>query len=380
MFKRVLNIENTLKRKSLFLLGPRQTGKSTFLKSTIPNAIYIDLLESDTYRTLATNPEKLRQMVLGATNRIVIDEIQKLPSLLNEVQLLIDRDKNLRFVLTGSSARKLFRSGVNLLGGRASKINFSSLVYPEVGPDLTKRRLSLGGLPRVMMLSDDDALKELKDYIGLYLQEEIRAEALTRSIEAFSRFLQVAGHCNAEQVNFTKVGADAQVPSRTVHEYFSILEDTLIGHLVKPFSKTSRKTVSRSKFYFFDIGVQHIINGVKQIGDNSLLLGKALEQLIFLELKAFTQYNEIDMPICYWRTTSQLEVDFVVGDHIAIEVKSGSNITDRDLKGMRALSTEVNLKKKIIVANEPFIRITDDQIQILPVNSFLANLWDGQVI
>jgi predicted AAA+ superfamily ATPase len=380
VFNRILNLNNILQRKSLFLLGPRQTGKSTFLRKTIPNAIYIDLLESETYRTLVTNPEKLRQMVSGQVDKIVIDEIQKIPALLNEVQLLIDRDKNLRFVLTGSSARKLFRSGVNLLGGRASKINFSSLVYPEVGPELTKRRLSLGGLPRVLTLPDDDAVKELKDYIGLYLQEEIRAEALTRSIEAFSRFLQVAGHCNAEQINFTKVGADSQVPSRTVHEYFSILEDTLIGHLVKPFSKTTRKTVSRSKFYFFDIGVQHAINGVKQIGENSLLLGKSLEQLTFLELKAYTQYNELDLPICYWRTTSQLEVDFIIGDDVAIEVKSTSNITDRDLKGMRALSDEINFKKKIIIANEPHVRVTDDKIQILPVDIFLARLWAGEIL
>jgi predicted AAA+ superfamily ATPase len=284
----------------------------------------------------------------------------------------------LRFVLTGSSARKLRRRGVNLLAGRAWTEYLFPLTTQEVGIDRLHDLLLIGGLPPV--LDSSDPQRELREYVGVYLQEEVRAEALTRSIEAFSRFLTVAGLANGQQLNFTKIGNDAQVPPRTVREFFSVLEDTLIGYLLSPLGTSKkRKSVATSKFFFFDLGVAHCLQGISSLSIGTHQYGIALEHLILNEIRAALQYQGIPQSPQYWRSLSQLEVDFVVGDILAVEVKSSGRVSEQDAKGLRALQEEMRFKRRIIVSQENTVRRLDDGIEVLPIADFLGRLWSGEL-
>lgn len=335
------------------------------------------MLEADTYRELSARPEYMRQVIPPDAKLVVVDEVQKLPGLLDEVQLLIDRKPELRFVLTGSSARKLKRGGANLLAGRALVTHLHPLVSAEAGFERLTTRLNRGSLPAI--LDSEIPHEDLKAYVGTYLQEEIRAEGLTRSIESFSRFLEVAGACNGEQVNYTEVGSDAGVPPRTVREFFQVLEDTLIGYQLPAYRKTvKRKPVATSKFYFFDVGIANTLMRRSEVLPGSESFGRALEHQIFLELRARLDYSRNDEPLTYWRSLSRIEVDFMIGDRIAIEVKSKARVTGRDLKGLRALSEEIPLQRKIVVGTEPRRRI-DDDVEIFPVAQFLEALWSGDI-
>ena len=221
--------------------------------------------------------------------------------------------------------------------------------------------------------------EDLRAYVGTYLQEEIRAEGLTRSIEAFSRFLALAGACNGEQVNYTAIGSDVGVPPRTVREFFRILEDTLIGHLLPAYRKTEkRKPMATSKFYFFDVGVANELLKRGAVVPGSESFGRALEHLVFLELRARLDYSRVDLPLTYWRSQSRVEVDFVLGDRIAVEVKAESRVTPKDAKGLRALGEEVALERRLLVCNEPRRR-TDGPIEVLPIEEFLDDLWSGKI-
>lgn len=378
-YPRKLSINKVLEHKSLFLLGPRQTGKSTFLIKNYPQGRYFNLLEADIFRDLSAHPEWLRQWVKPEDTLVMIDEIQKLPSLLDEVQRMMELNRKLRFILTGSSARKLRRSGVNLLAGRAWTCHMHPLVSEEVGGTRLQDRLNRGSLPSIL----DSPLphEELKAYVGTYLQEEIRAEGLTRSIENFSRFLTVAGLCNGQLVNFTEAGNDAGVPPRTVREYFQVLQDTLILHQLPPWQKTQkRKPVATSKYYFFDVGVANYLTSRRMILPGSPEFGGVLEHLLFLELKAYLDYERIDQPLSFWRSQTHFEVDFILGDSIAIEVKAAHRVSDRDLKGLRALMEEVPLKRKVVVSQETMPRTTDDGIEIMSVDEFLKKLWGNALL
>jgi len=311
------------------------------------------------------------------TKLVIIDEVQKLPQLLDEVHLMIERNKELRFILTGSSARKLKRGGANLLAGRAWVTRLHPLVSAEIGPGRLLHRLNRGSLPAV--LDSELPHEDLRAYVGTYLQEEIRAEGLTRSMENFSRFLEVAGACHGEQVNYTAVGSDAGVPPRTVREYFQILEDTLIGYQLPAYRKTvKRKPVAISKFFFFDVGIANTLLKRSEIVPGSETFGRALEHLIFLELRAWLDYSRNDETLSYWRSRSGLEVDFLIGDSIAIEVKAKSRVGHRDLNGMRALSEELSLQRKIVVCTEPRRR-QDEGVEFIPIEQFLEELWAGEI-
>lgn len=378
MYPRALDLSIKVAQKSHFLFGARQTGKSTLLRNLFPDALCVDMLAADTFRLLSSNPESLRRSLAPNQKLVIIDEVQKLPSILDEVHLLIERDKSLRFVLTGSSARKLHRRGVNLLAGRAWTEHLFPLTTHEVGIDRLNDLLLIGGLPPV--LDSSDPQRELREYVGVYLQEEIRAEALTRSIEAFSRFLTVAGLANGQQLNFTKIGNDAQVPPRTVREFFSVLEDTLIGYQLTPFGTSrKRKSVATSKFFFFDLGVAHCLQGISSLSVGTYQYGVALEHLIANELRAALQYQGVHLPLQYWRSLSQLEVDFVVGELLAVEVKSAGRVSEQDAKGLRALQEEIGFKRRIIVSLEQTARRLEDGIEVLPVKEFLRKLWCGEL-
>jgi predicted AAA+ superfamily ATPase len=349
------------------------------VRQTFPEAAFYDLLEADTFRELTARPEYLRQTLSPQQPMVIIDEIQKLPALLDEVQLLIDRNKKLRVILTGSSARKLKRGAANLLGGRAWVCRLHPLVSAELGPSRLLDRLNRGSLPAV--IDSEHYKEELKAYVGTYLHEEIRAEGLIRSIENFSRFLEVAGLTSGEQINFTAVANDAGVPPRTVREHYRILEDTLVGYQLPSYQKTfKRKPVSTAKFYFFDVGVANILKRTSQIEEGSDAYGRALEHLVFLELRSFLDYRRLDHDLTYWRSRSQFEVDFVVGHELGIEVKSKARVSPRDYKGLIALSEEVPLKRKIVVCGEKMRRRSDDGIEIMPPALFLKELWGGNLI
>ena len=379
MFSRIIELSELLKHSSLFLFGPRQTGKSTLLRTLFPQAKFYDLLEANTFRELSAAPELIRQRLQPPDRLVIIDEIQKLPPLLDEVHLLIGRNTDLRFILTGSSARKLKRGGANLLAGRALTWHLHPLVAPEVDYGFFVERLNRGSLPAILTSPIPNEL--LKAYVGTYLQEEVGAEGLVRNIGSFSRFLSTAGLTNGEQVNFTAVGSDTGVPPRTVREYYHILEDTLVGHLLPPFQHTrKRKAVASPKFYFFDVGVANTLAKRGQIEAGSELFGRAFEHFVFLELRAYLDYRRLDTPLTYWRSRSQFEVDFVVGDTVGIEIKGKPLVNKRDMRGLRALSEEVGLQRQIIVCLEREPRHLEHGIEALPVDLFLRRLWAGEII
>ena len=379
IYARHLNLLQRLKKKSLLLLGPRQTGKSTLALSSFPAAAYINLAAADTFRELSDRPELVRQRMLPGMSQLIIDEAQRIPELFDEVQLLLDRDKSLRVLLTGSSARKLRRSGINLLPGRIWQLHLFPLVHPELGSGRISDRISRGSLPGI--IDSLDYRQELKSYVGAYLTEEIRAEGLVRAIGDFSRFLTVAALSNGEQLNFTNVANDTGVKVNTVRSYFEILEDTLIGYQLPTFrGTTTRKAVATPKFYFFDIGVVNALLNRFEISEESELYGRAIEHLIFLELKAFLSYNQLEHELTYWRTHSKFEVDFLIGSDVAIEVKASKRITSRDEKGLKALAEEIKLKRRIIVCREGAPRITDTGVEIWPIEDFLDLLWNGGIV
>ena len=376
MFKRLLSLDNLVSQKSLFLLGPRQTGKSTLLHAQFQGARYIDLLEADTFRELATKPELIRQRLRVDEKLVIIDEVQKLPAILDEVQLLIDRNKDLRFILTGSSARKLKKGHANLLGGRAWVTNLFPLVSVELGFSGLEKRLCFGSLPGVF--TSENPIEELKAYVGTYLKEEVLAEGLTRSIQTFSRFIELAGMSNGEQINFAAIANDAQIPARTVRDHFQILQDTLLGKQLPVFKQSKkRKAVSTPKFYFFDVGVANALRRNFAVSEGSSDYGRALEHLVFCELDAWLGYTRSSEELTYWRTRNQLEVDFVVGESMAIEVKAKRSIRSTDLTGLQAIGEEFPEMRRIVVCLESEPR-TLDGVEILPLEYFLRELWNGK--
>ena len=380
MYKRLSIFKKPKPDRSYFLFGPRQTGKTTFLLSEFPDAEYINLLDASIYRDLSLRPELMRHRHDHRKSLIIVDEIQRLPELLNEIHLMIESDKQLRFILTGSSARSLRRGGVNLLGGRVHNASLFPLVTPEAGYGNLQKRLLTGSLPAIM--TSETPWEDLHAYTGLYLQEEIRAEGFVRSVGAFSRLLDLASVSNGLLINFTKIGSDAAMPPRTVREHYQLLEDTLIGFQLKPYQKTKkRKPVATSKFYMFDTGVAHYLMKRRSVLPGSREFGEALEHFIVLECRAWLSYNRRDdLPLTFCRTHSRHEVDVLIGDDIAIEVKGSETVGDHRLTGIRALAEEGMLRRKIVVSMESMARRTDDGIEILPVEEFLRQLWDGQLV
>jgi predicted AAA+ superfamily ATPase len=374
LYKRIVDLKNLLRKKSLLLLGPRQTGKSTLAKSLGPEAQYFDLSEANTYRELSARPELIRQRLPERTRIVVIDEAQKLPEIFDEAQVLLDRNKALRILLTGSSARKLRRAGVNLLPGRIWRRHLFPLVSAELGGPRIDDRVRRGSLPGI--IDSPDYREELRNYVGLYLEEEIRAEGLTRHVGNFNRFLTVAALSNAEQINYTNVANDTGLPLNTVKGYFQVLYDTLIGYELPAYRKTrTRKAVATPKFYFFDLGAANELLGRFEIERHGDLFGKALEHLVFTELKAAIEYSGSAKPLAYWRSLSQFEVDFLIGDDIAIEVKAKRAISPREERSLSALAEDLRLKRRIIVCLEERRRRSDGGTEIIPAEEFLSDLW-----
>jgi len=371
---RTLDLHSLLEKKSHFLFGPRQTGKTSLIRDSLKGVKLYDLLDSSVYLALSQNPGRLAEEIDPRTRIVVIDEIQRLPVLLNEVHRLIE-SRGVRFLLTGSSARKLRGGGVNLLGGRARMKNLHPLTWKELGGrfDLA-RAIARGLLPSIYF--SDDPRADLHAYAGHYLQQEILAEGATRNVPAFSRFLKAASTCNATIVNFTNVANDAQVARTTIYEYFEILKDTLVLHELPSFRKTTkRKPLASSKYYFFDVGVAGALQG-RAVRPGTPEFGPAVETYLMHELSSHRDYLE-GSPLAYWRSTSGFEVDFILGDHTAVEVKAKESVSAQDLRGLRALAEEKKLKRYVCVSLERRARRVDGVV-VLPLGDFLEALWGGE--
>lgn len=376
IYPRGLNLAAALKSHSSFLLGPRMTGKSTLIRETLPDALVFDLLNSEDFLPLLESPSFLGRTIPPDTEIVVIDEIQKAPQLLDEVHRLIET-RGIRFLLTGSSARKLRRGGVNLLGGRAGTIHFHPLLARELGDDFSIRRaLRYGTLPSVYL--SEEPRRVLANYVGTYLQEEVAAEGLARSLPAFARFLDLAAHCNATIVNFTSLASDSQVRRTTVHNYFDILKDTLLVTELPAWRKFSkRKPVVGSKYYFFDIGVATEIQnrGTRRYSRSE---GFSFETWLLHELRSWIDYNARDETLHYWKSRSGYEVDFLLGDHTAIEVKAKPNVGTRDLRSLLALQQEETFRNYLCVCMESRPWRHENGVDVVPYRMFLDNMWDGQ--
>lgn len=372
--QRAVDLPKMLASKSHFLLGPRQTGKTSLIRHRLPGVKVYDLLSASTFLTLSRDPGRIGQELMAGEQQVVIDEIQRLPGLLNEVHRLIE-ERGVHFLLTGSSARKLRHGGVNLLGGRARTKRLHPLTHQELGSHFDLETVvHRGTLPSIYF--SDDAGADLDAYAGSYLQEEIVAEGATRNVPAFSRFLRVAAQCNGTVVNFTQVASDAQVARTTVYEYFDILKDTLILHELPAWRKSaSRKPLVSSKYYFFDVGVVGRLQG-RNFRAGTPEYGEALETYLMHELVAHRDYAG-GSPISCWRSASGYEVDFVLGDHTAVELKAKDTVSTKDLRSLRALAEEGVMKRLLCVSLDRQPRQVDG-IQILPLTQFLQRLWAGE--
>jgi predicted AAA+ superfamily ATPase len=370
----MLDLPGLLEKRSHFLFGPRQTGKTSLVRHSLKEAKVYDLLDTSVFLALSRNPGRIAEELGPGDSIVVIDEIQRLPILLNEVHRLVET-RGVRFLLTGSSARKLRRGGINLLGGRARIKNLHPLIWKELGDQFDlSRAMERGLLPSIYF--SDDSRADLQAYAGAYLQQEIIAESAARNVPAFSRFLKVAAHCNATIVNFTNVANDAQVPRTTVYEYFEILKDTLVLHELPAWRKTKkRKPFASSKYYFFDVGVAGSLQG-RAFRPGTPEFGEAFETYLMHELSSHADYVSGEA-LGYWRSKSGFEVDFILGDHTAVEVKAKENVSPQDLRSLRALAEEMMLKRYLCVSLERRSR-TVEGITVLPFKTFLEALWAGE--
>jgi predicted AAA+ superfamily ATPase len=368
--------------ETFFLWGPRQTGKSTLLRTTYPGARWIDLLKSEEYRRYLQNPEVLRQETAAETTPafVVVDEIQKVPQLLDEVHWLHE-NRGVRFALCGSSARSVRRGRANLLGGRAVRYELFGLTSAELGPDFDLvRLLNHGYLPRIYL--SDRPRRLLRSYVGDYLKEEVAAEGLVRKLPVFSEFLNIAALSDTELVNYSTIARECGLSSQSVRNYFGILEDTLLGSWLPAWRKRpKRRVVASPKFYFSDLGVVNFLARRGDLRPGSELFGKAFENWVHHELRAYDAYSGTYAGLSHWRLASGIEVDFVVGSmQIAIEAKATARATSDHLKGLRRLAEDhPGITRRLLVSLDSRPRRTDDGIEVLPAAEFSRLLWGGGI-
>lgn len=377
MFKRQLNLLELLNKKSFFLFGPRSTGKTTLIKKELKEIILYDLLKAKTYQSLLKNPSLIEEEYQEG-KIVVIDEVQKLPSILDEVHRLIE-DKGIRFLLTGSSARKLRHGGANLLAGRAWSAALFPLTSQEIDDFDIVRYINFGGLPQVY--TSDDPEEELENYVGTYLQEEIKAEAVTRRIQAFSEFLDIIALANGNEINYESLASDCQVSPNTLKNYLQILDDTLLGFHLPAYTKTKkRKAITRSKYYLFDIGVTNFLANRSRIKLKSKEFGDSFEHFIMLEMRAFLSYKRVKKKMSYWRSTTRFEVDLLIDDETAIEIKATENVQEKHLKGLLALKGEGIFKSFFVVSQDSKKRHLKEGVVVYPWREFLKDLWAHKIL
>ena len=378
MYKRIFDIENQLD-EAMFLFGARQVGKSTLLKERFPNVIKYDLLKSDLRRRLSRNPESFREALSSKPEGtlIIVDEIQKVPDLLDEVHWLMV-EKKLRFILSGSSARKLKRSGANTLGGRAQPRTLYPLVWPEVTDFEIDKAVQNGMIPRHYMANN--ATDRLEGYVNIYLKEEIQEEALVQDIEVFERFMEVAAISDGEMINYENIASDCGIAAKTAKAYFQILKDTLVGFEIPAYRKViKRKLVQAPRFYYFDVGLTNYLLGRNSLKRGTVEYGHAFEHLVMQEIIAYHGYTRSREAISYWHTYTGIEVDAVIGDaKVAIEIKSSEEIKAKHKAGLKAFKEEHPDARLILVSLDPITRISDDK-ELIFVIDFFRMLWNGEI-
>lgn len=372
MYTRIIK---PLKNKSFFLFGPRGTGKTTWVRSTFPQAVYIDLLEAEVFNKLLANPQNLNNYIPpNFSEWIIIDEVQKIPELLDEVHRLIEANKY-KFILTGSSARKLRKHGHNLLAGRAITYHMHPLTAKELGESFKlDHSLQFGNLP--CAYTEDDPKKYLESYVRTYLQEEVKFEGLARNLSAFSRFLEAASFSQGSVLNVSSVARDCAIERKVVENYFSILEDLLIARRIPVFSKrTKRRTAIHPKFYFFDTGVFRTLRPMGPLDSPEEAGGPALETLVLQELLALNDYLDLGYSFYYWRTSGDVEVDLILYGNsglLAVEIKRGSRMNETMFKGLRLFKKDYPEARCIFVYGGDKKQWFDD-IEAIPVTDFLRD-------
>ena len=381
MIERLLKVTDA-QEESVFLFGARQTGKTTLLLKLFPDCRFYDLLETDTYERLRRNPALLRQELATCKEGeiVIVDEIQLIPELLNEVHWLITRQQ-LHFILSGSSARKLKRKGVNTLGGRAVRNILYPLVSAEVADFDLVKAVNRSMLPmHYMATSERMLMKRLQAYVSVYLKEEIAAEALVRRVASFTRFMEVAALTDGEMVVYNNIAQDCGIDAKTVKEYFTILEETLIGYMVPAFTRTVKRRLNQSpRFYYFDVSLPNYLLHRQNMQPGSNDFGHAFEHLMIQEIIAYLGYHDKENALSYWHTYTGYEVDAVLGDaQVAIELKSSQEVQSRHLRGLRAFQQEHPGARLIIVSLDVLPRQSGD-IEIMPATHFLQQLWAGKI-
>ena len=378
MLERILQINNELD-DSIFLFGARQTGKSTILRRQFPDAIYIDLLNTDMKSRLSRRPALLYEMLhdKASGTLVIIDEIPEVPELLNEVHRLIS-ERSLKFILCGSSARKLKRKGRSTLGGRALPVYLYPFVSAEIPDFDIDRAVNYGMIPSHYLAGNP--LRRLAAYIEVYLKEEIKEEALVRNLGSFQRFLEVAALTNGEMINNNNIAQDCGVSATTVSSYFDILEDTLIGYRIPAFRKVmKRRLVGTPRFYYFDVGVANHLLHRKELTRGTTEYGHAFEHLMVQELYAYLHYRHSEEELTYWRTYTGIEVDAVIGDaRVAIEIKSVEEVMPKHLKGLKAFGEEHPQSRLIIVSLDPINRRIGE-VECIYVLDFFKMLWEERL-
>lgn len=393
--KRLLKIK-TPKGQSLFLWGARQTGKSSYLKKEFSESFYIDLLKTEELVQFSRAPNLLREKLLALPAEqlkfpVIIDEIQKVPELLNEVHWLIE-NKKIAFILCGSSARQLKKQTTNLLGGRAWLYHFYPLVSQEIPDFDLLRALQQGLIPKNYLISKEYIHEYFQAYVSTYLSEEIKNEGLVRNLASFSKFLEVASINHGETLNFSNIARDCQVSRHSVEGYYQILVDTLLGYFLYPFNKPVKRDLitASPKFYLFDVGVANYLAGQSVTELRGSVAGRSFEHFILMELEAYRGLSRKRFEMNYWRTKSGLEVDFILStggvEKILkpIEVKISQQVHQQDLKGLIAFCEEHEVAEGLVVSQDAAPRLLEVsekvRIRILPWKLFLNQLWAGKII
>ena len=379
MYHRIFDIENRLDEAMLLFVG-RQTGKSTLLKERFPNAVYIDLLKSDVRNRFKQHPEEFRESLLRypPETLVIVDEIQKIPDLLDEVHWLMV-NKGLWFILSGSSARKIRRSGANNLGGRAIPETLYPLVSAEIPDFDLDRAIQNGMIPRHYMVAN--ARNRMRGYIDLYLKEEIIEESLVQNVDEFVRFMEVAAIMDGEILNYENVASDCEVSANTVKAYYKILVDTLLGFEVPAYRKVIKRKLYKSpRFYYFDVGIANYLTKRYHLAPKTPEYGHAFEHLVMQEIVAYLGYKNSDEELSYWHTYENLEVDAVIGDaRVAIEIKSTDHVDHDDKKGVMEFAKEHPDTKQILVSRDRVSRRSGD-VDLYYVIDFFKALWAGEII
>jgi uncharacterized protein len=363
----------------MFLFGARQVGKSTLLQERFKDAVYYDLLIPSVRRSFKRNPDLFREALSSkpAGTLVIVDEIQKVPELLDLVHWLMV-NRGLRFILSGSSARKLKKSGANTLGGRAQPRTLFPLVWKEVTDFQIDRAVQNGMIPRHYLA--EDATDRIEAYVKVYLDEEIRDEAAVQDIDAFERFMEVAAISDGEMLNYSNIAADCGVSAKTVKSYYQILYDTLLGYEIPAYRKVvKRQVVKAPKFYYFDVGLANYLMGRYSLRRGTDDYGHAFEHFVMQEIIAYRGYFRCREEISYWHTYNNQEVDAVIGDaKVAIEIKSSEQVKASHKKGLKAFKEEHPECRLILVSLDPITRVSGD-IEIINISDFLKMLWNGEI-